>query len=154
MGQMDFLEPLFLIKREHMRAGEHSTSCPLKNVSIYANGNDRWSTYECPERVVDEWKTPKAESMSEVRRISLPQISNVLTFGLSLQVVRRQKDWTFPVSEIISAVEQHDFPPYVFPIHEVENLKHWHTNRVVLIGDAAHGKLAPKSQEYRELKNL
>ena len=68
-----------------------------------------------------------------------------------MQVVRRQKGWAFPVSEIIAAVEEYDFKPQVIPIYEVEGLKHWHTSRMVLIGDAAHGAWVFEYITHREL---
>lgn len=80
--------------------------------------------------------------MSEVSRENGGKLKIYLQLILSTQVVRRQKDWAFPVSEIITAVREFDFSPYVVPIYEVEGLKHWHTSRMVLIGDAAHGELA------------
>jgi 2-polyprenyl-6-methoxyphenol hydroxylase-like FAD-dependent oxidoreductase len=38
------------------------------------------------------------------------------------------------------AAEADDHKLEVIPSYEVENLKYWHTSRMVLIGDAAHGE--------------
>ena len=60
-------------------------------------------------------------------------------FGL-LQVDQHQKGWAFPVEQILQAAKQEDFVPMIFPSYEVDDLEYWHTSRVVLIGDAAHGE--------------
>jgi 2-polyprenyl-6-methoxyphenol hydroxylase-like FAD-dependent oxidoreductase len=48
--------------------------------------------------------------------------------------------WAFPVEQILQAAGKADFEPYILPSYEVEDMKYWHTSRIVLIGDAAHGK--------------
>lgn len=57
--------------------------------------------------------------------------------------MRRQKDWGFPVSGVVAAAAIYDFKPQVVPIYEVDDLNYWHTSRMVLIEDAAHGKRKP-----------
>jgi 2-polyprenyl-6-methoxyphenol hydroxylase-like FAD-dependent oxidoreductase len=41
---------------------------------------------------------------------------------------------------MIGAAETDDFELQVWPSYTVDKLKHWHTSRMVLIGDAAHGE--------------
>jgi len=77
-----------------------------------------WSTYESPEKARDEWQAPKEQTLDEVNR--------------------HLKGWAFPVEQVLQAAAKADFKPMIFPTYEVDNLKYWHTSRIVLIGDAAH----------------
>ncbi|KAF7973642.1 hypothetical protein HWV62_14718 [Athelia sp. TMB] len=77
-----------------------------------------WSTYQTPERDANEWQLSKEESLSEERR--------------------SRNNFHTPSIHFLRSVEEYDFKPQVVPIYEVEGLKHWHTSRMVLIGDAAH----------------
>lgn len=45
----------------------------------------------------------------------------------------------FPVPQLIQASEASSEQPFVWPVYEVEKLSQWHTKRIVLVGDAAHG---------------
>jgi 2-polyprenyl-6-methoxyphenol hydroxylase-like FAD-dependent oxidoreductase len=100
-------------------------------------GYIRWSTHEAPERPKGEWQAPKEQLLSEVSRT--PSGYDQMLTSQSAQVKRRHDKWAFPVPQIIAAAEADDFEPQVFPSYEVDELKYWHTSRIVLIGDAAHG---------------
>ncbi|OAX44848.1 FAD/NAD(P)-binding domain-containing protein [Rhizopogon vinicolor AM-OR11-026] len=77
-----------------------------------------WTTHEAADRSRDEWKVPKDQIYGEI--------------------LRRYADWAFPIPQIINAAEVVDAAPFVWPIYEVENLQHWHSKSIVLVGDAAH----------------
>jgi 2-polyprenyl-6-methoxyphenol hydroxylase-like FAD-dependent oxidoreductase len=55
------------------------------------------------------------------------------------QILHRYSDWAFPIPQIINAAEAVDAAPFIWPIYEVENLQHWCSKYIVLVGDAAHG---------------
>ncbi|KAG2155430.1 FAD/NAD(P)-binding domain-containing protein [Suillus clintonianus] len=77
-----------------------------------------WTTYEASDRSKEEWKVPKDQIYGEI--------------------LRRYSDWAFPIPQIINAAEAVDAAPFVWPVYEVENLQHWCSKSVVLVGDAAH----------------
>lgn len=53
------------------------------------------------------------------------------------------------MEQVLQAAAKADFKPMIFPTYEVDNLKYWHTSRIVLIGDAAHGKTSFTSAESK-----
>ncbi|EIW85438.1 FAD/NAD(P)-binding domain-containing protein [Coniophora puteana RWD-64-598 SS2] len=77
-----------------------------------------WVTNETPDRPREEWKMSRDEIFKGIDN----------RFG----------DWASPIPEILAAAKRSDKEIFVWPINELGKLKNWHTDRVVLIGDAAH----------------